>query len=169
MPETERLILEKAKMSDWEDMFRNVWSRPECNRYMFWDLTTEEEEAKDRMARTIRFQAAHDAWIIREKAGGQVIGFAGVDMDGPELAREQGVCISPEYWRKGCGTEVLHALMDYAKHELGAKRFFCTARKENIASRSLIEKEGFYYTGEETVADHRDGTPRVLVRYEKEL
>ena len=29
MIETESLILDKAKFSDWEDMYRNVWSRPD--------------------------------------------------------------------------------------------------------------------------------------------
>ena len=168
MPETEHLILGKARPDDWEDMYRGVWSRPECNRYMFWDLTADEETAKDRMARTIRWQAAHDAWTVREKESGKAIGFTGVAADG-ETAEEQGVCLAPEYWRRGFGTEVLRTLMHYAKTELGAKRFVCRARVDNTASRSLIEKEGFRYLGEETVADHRDGTPRILAVYEKEL
>ena len=67
MPETKSLDLEKAKMSDWEELYRNVWSRPECNAFMFWDLTTDEEAAKDRCGRTVRWQASHDAWVIREK------------------------------------------------------------------------------------------------------
>ncbi len=169
MPETEHLKLDKAQQDDWEAMYRGVWSRPECNRYMFWDLTTDEEAAKDRMARTIRWQAAHDAWTVREKESGRAIGFAGVDREDAETAREQGVCLAPEYRRRGYGTEVLRALMDYAKTALGAKRFICRARVDNTASRSLIEKEGFRYLGEENVEDYRDGTPRVLAVYEKEL
>ena len=169
MPETRALMLEKAKLSDWEDLYRNVWSRPECSRYMFWDLTADEEAAKDRCARTVRWQQSHDAWIIREKAGGRVIGFTGVTMDDEETAEEQGICLAPDCWRRGYGTQVLHALMDHAKQARGAKRFVCCARKDNAASRRLIEKEGFRFSEEETVEDHRDGTPRVLVRYEKEL
>lgn len=30
MLQTRDLILDKARESDWEDMYRNVWSRPEC-------------------------------------------------------------------------------------------------------------------------------------------
>lgn len=169
MPETKDLILEKAVPADWEDMYRNVWSRPACCRYMFWDLTVNEADARDRMARTIRWQETHDAWIIREKAGGRVIGFTGVVLEDPETAEEQGVCLCPEYWRKGYGTQVLQALMAYAQTQLHAKRFVCRARKENTASRKLIEKEGFSFLGEETVSDHRDGRLAVLVCYEKAL
>ena len=169
MPETGDLILEKAQLSDWEEMYRNVWSRPECSQYMFWDLTADEEAAKDRMARTVRWQSAHDAWIIREKESGRVIGFTGVAMDDEETAEEQGVCLAPECWRKGYGTQALRALMSFAKEEHGAKRFICCARADNTASRCLIEKEGFCFVGEESVNDHRDGTPRVLARSEKEL
>ena len=168
MPETKDLKLEKGKLSDWEDMYRGVWSRPECNRYMFWDLTEDEEAARDRMARTIRFQETRDAWTVYEKESGRAIGFTGVSADG-ETAEEQGICLAPEYWRRGCGTQILRALMDYAKNELGAKKFVCRARVENTASRSLIEKEGFRFLGEETVEDHRNGTPAVLAVYEKEL
>ena len=169
MLETKELILKKGSLSDWEDMYRGVWSRPECCRYMFWDLTGSEEEARDRMARTVRFQASHDAWLIFEKKSGRAIGFAGVSAESPELAREQGICLAPEYHRRGFGTQVLRALMAYAKNEGGAKRFLCTARRENTASRRLIEKECFCFVGEEEIMDHRDGTPRVLAVYEKEL
>lgn len=169
MPETEHLKLDKARQDDWEAMYRGVWSRPECNRFMFWDLTADEEAARERMVRTIRWQAAHDAWTIREKEGGRAIGFTGVAMEDAETAEEQGVCLAPEYWRRGFGSEVLRALMDYAKKALGAKRFVCRARVDNTASRSLIDKEGFRFIGEEQVEDHRDGTPRVLAVYEKEL
>ena len=168
MPETKSLLLEKARPEDWEDLYRSVWSRPECNRYMFWDLTTDEEAAKERCARTIRWQSSHDAWVIREKESGKVIGFAGVAAE-EGTAEEQGVCLSPEYWRRGYGTQVLRALTDHAKTALGTKRFICRARTDNTASRALIEKEGFRFIGEEKVEDHRDGTPRVLAVYEKEL
>ena len=169
MIETKDLILEKGRLSDWEDMYRGVWSRPECNRYMFWDLTADEEAAKDRMARTIRFQSTHDAWTVRDKASGRAIGFTGVTADEAGTAEEQGVCLAPEYRRRGFGTQILRALTEYAKNELGAKRFVCRARVENMASRSLIEKEGFRFVGEEEIADHRDGTPAVLAVYEKDL
>ena len=55
MIETESLILDKAKFSDWKEMYCNVWSRPESAKYMAWNLTTSEENAKIRIMKTIEF------------------------------------------------------------------------------------------------------------------
>ena len=60
MPETKDLILRKAVFEDWESLYRQVWSQPETARYMAWDLTASEEEARARMERTLAFQASHD-------------------------------------------------------------------------------------------------------------
>lgn len=45
MLETKDLILDKAKFSDWEGMYENVWSHPESAKYMLWKLTTNEDDA----------------------------------------------------------------------------------------------------------------------------
>ena len=44
MIETESLILDKAKFSDWKEMYYNVWSQPESAKYMSWSITTNEEK-----------------------------------------------------------------------------------------------------------------------------
>lgn len=49
MLETKDLILDKAKFSDWEGMYLNVWSHPESARYMLWRVTTSESDAKVRI------------------------------------------------------------------------------------------------------------------------
>ena len=56
MIETESLILDKAKFSDWKEMYYNVWSQPESAKYMSWSITTNEDDAKIRMIKTIAFQ-----------------------------------------------------------------------------------------------------------------
>ncbi len=56
MIETKDLILDKAKSSDWKEMYYNVWSQPESARYMVWNITTNEEDAKIRIEKTIAFQ-----------------------------------------------------------------------------------------------------------------
>ncbi len=42
MIETKDLILDKAKFSDWKEMYYNVWSQPESAKYMVWDITTKQ-------------------------------------------------------------------------------------------------------------------------------
>lgn len=56
MLETTDLILDKAKFSDWEGLYRNVWSRPESARHMLWNLTTREENtASVKLAQSLGF------------------------------------------------------------------------------------------------------------------
>lgn len=39
MIETKDLIIDKAKQSDWKDMYYNVWRHPETAKYMMWSVT----------------------------------------------------------------------------------------------------------------------------------
>ncbi len=91
MIETESLILDKAKYSDWKEMYYNVWSQPESAKYMAWNITTSEEDAKIRIAKTIAFQKVHDTYFVYEKSSGKAIGFAGVEKIGPYRYQEAGI------------------------------------------------------------------------------
>ena len=75
MIETASLILDKAKFSDWKDMYNHVWSQEESARYMLWNVTTNEEDAKVRMNKSIEFQKNHDTYLVYEKSSGKAIGF----------------------------------------------------------------------------------------------
>lgn len=41
MLETKDLVLDKARLEDWEAMYRNVWRHPESARYMKWSVTAD--------------------------------------------------------------------------------------------------------------------------------
>lgn len=67
--ETENLILDTAVFSDWEAMYRNLWSQEESAKYMRWRVTQSAEEAQERMRRTIAWQKEHPlAWTVFRKA-----------------------------------------------------------------------------------------------------
>ncbi|MCI8391689.1 MAG: N-acetyltransferase, partial [Roseburia sp.] len=74
MIEMESLILDKAKYSDWKEMYCNVWSQSESAKYMAWNITTNEEDAKIRIMKTIAFQKAHYTYLVYDKATGKAIG-----------------------------------------------------------------------------------------------
>ena len=167
--ETADLRLGKARASDWEDMYRNVWSRPESARYMFWRLSESEAAARDRMLRTIEFQKTHDTYLVYQKQSGRAIGFAGVEEAWPGVVSEEGVCLGPDYTGRGYGTQILGCLMRYAAARYGAKRFLCSAREENAASNALIRSMGFTLVSRELKTDARDGSVYLLLRYERSL
>ena len=53
MIETSDLILDKAKFSDWSEMYKNVWIHSESAKYMMWKVTTNVNDAKIKIQKTI--------------------------------------------------------------------------------------------------------------------
>jgi RimJ/RimL family protein N-acetyltransferase len=81
--------------------------------------------------------------ILRD---GDLVGNIGIDIgkvDAPEIGYWLGV----PYWNKGYATEALHALIDYAFTDLTHDAVQAGARVTNPASRRVLEKCGFQWTG----------------------
>ena len=75
-----------------------------------------------------------------------IIGACGLmfrEDDAPEIGYWLGV----PYWNKGYATEALHALIDYAFTDLTHDALQAGARVTNPASRRVLEKCGFQWTG----------------------
>lgn len=169
MIETKDLVLDKAKFSDWETMYHNVWSRPESAKYMLWKVTTSESDAQIRIQKTIDFQKTHDTYTVFEKASGAAIGFAGVEQLAPHVYEETGICLGPDYVGKGFGKQILHALIQYCRENFDATEFIYSTREKNIASIRLAESLGFTYISSEPKTDTRDGHPYNLLKYSLKL
>lgn len=169
MIETERLVLDKAKFSDWKGMYYNVWSQAECAKYMCWKMTQSEEDAQIRIRKTIEFQKIHDAYIVYEKLSNVPIGFAGVEKMSPNIYQETGVCLGVNYMRKGYGKEVMQALIHYCKTKFGAKEFIYSTREENEPSNKLAKSLGFKVIASEPNIDKRDGRHYNLLKYSLKL
>lgn len=137
--ETDNLILKKAEFADWKAMYRNVWSRPESAKYMAWRVTADEEDAKVRIQKTIKYQENHDTWLVYEKKSGQAIGFAGVEETVPHIYQDVGI----------------------------ESRFYYSTRANNEASKALALSCGFTYQYAEKRTDLRNGKPYQLEVYHK--
>jgi len=77
---------------------------------------------------------------------GTIVGACGLmfrEDDAPEIGYWLGV----PYWNKGYATEALHALIDYAFTDLTHDALQAGARVTNPASRRVLEKCGFQWTG----------------------
>ena len=72
MLETRDLLLKKAAFEDWPDIYANLWRHAESARYMLWNVTESEEEARDRMRRTLAYEEKHEfALLVYEKQSGK--------------------------------------------------------------------------------------------------
>jgi RimJ/RimL family protein N-acetyltransferase len=77
---------------------------------------------------------------------GRIVGGCGIGTlrnDEPEI----GYWIGVKHWGKGYATEAARALIDHAFTELGYSELMAGARVSNPASRRVIEKCGFQWTG----------------------
>ncbi len=74
-----------------------------------------------------------------------IIGACGIVMQ--ERTPELGYWLGVNYWGKGYATEALHAVIDYAFTDLAHEALQAGARVTNPASRRVLEKCGFQWTG----------------------
>lgn len=75
-----------------------------------------------------------------------LIGACGLELRDPPVP-EIGYWLGQPYWGKGYATEALHALVDHAFGDLDHESLQTSARVTNPASRRVIEKCGFQWTG----------------------
>ena len=80
---------------------------------------------------------------LRDKT---VLGACGI-MFQHEPTPELGYWLGVPHWGNGYATEALHALIDYAFTDLGHDALQAGARVTNPASRRVLEKCGFQWTG----------------------
>lgn len=76
------------------------------------------------------------------------IGLVGLDWQDPE-APELGYWLGVDYWGQGFATEAARAAIDFAFEEFAIERLVSGARVVNPASRHILEKCGFQWTGVE--------------------
>jgi RimJ/RimL family protein N-acetyltransferase len=74
-----------------------------------------------------------------------ILGACGIAMQ--EQAPEIGYWLGVPYWGQGYATEALHAVIDYAFTEFDHEFLNAGARVTNSASRRVLEKCGFQWTG----------------------
>ncbi len=97
----------------------------------------------------VRYAASdpHEIAFLMEQ-NFEPIGMIGLNMaehDAPELGYWLGV----DYWGRGFGTEAARAVIDYFFEEFDGEHLFAGARVTNPASRNILEKCGFQWSGVE--------------------
>ena len=143
--ETDRLVLRKAKISDLDNIYNNVWSDSSIADNMLWKVTENKEKAEDRLNRTIKYQKDHYAYFICLKDTGEVIGFIGTFELEKDVYEDSGLCISEKYQRLGFAKEAVKALIDIIFNELNGKMFLYSCFNTNEKSRKLCTSLGFKY------------------------
>jgi RimJ/RimL family protein N-acetyltransferase len=77
------------------------------------------------------------------------IGMVGIDDGRQPDAPELGYWLGVEYWGQGFATEAARAVIDFTFEEFDVEHLISGARVANPASRNILEKCGFQWSGVE--------------------
>jgi len=140
--ETERLMLRAPRHEDAKAIARVVNDRRITENTSRIPHPYGLDDAKEFIGAVNR-RDGEAAFIILFE--GRLIGGCGVDPreDGPEIGYWLGV----PHWGKGYATEAARAVIDFAFSDLGREVLHAGARVSNPASRRVLEKCGFQWTG----------------------
>lgn len=143
---SERLIFGKYKEADLS-IYRALMMNENVAKYISGQAPTL-EASKIRFEYIVDLNAQHPFYgfyAVYEKSIKQPIGLAKfVKMDDKEA--EIGYAISPEFWRKGYGSEITQALILFAKRYTRFKTLIALIDPDNEASFQLLLKNDFHFS-----------------------
>ena len=140
--ETERLLLQRLRYEDAEEIFYTYASKPQATRYVSWPThqSINDTNAFLRYA-SAGWQAGTDySYSIRLKSSGKMIGSIGAMNDGGKV--QFGYIFSPACWNKGYATEACIWLMKQLTLQPSVYRICTLVDAENVASARVLQKAG---------------------------
>ena len=140
--ETERLVLRAPRLADVKAIVRLVGDRRIAENTARIPHPYGADDAAQFLAMVNRQEGeATFAIVLR----GELIGMCGVEPR--EGAAEIGYWLGVPHWNHGYATEAVRAVIDHAFGDLEHEALQAGARVSNPASRRVLEKCGFQWTG----------------------
>lgn len=152
MLETPRLKLREHRASDL-DAYAAMWADERVVRYIGGvPLAREQCWARILQYRGMWAMLGFGFWVIEERAGGALIGEAGVQDMGRDMepglggALECGWGLVPGAHGRGLAEEAMRAVLTWADRELSHQPLACIIAPDNRPSQRLAGKLGFIET-----------------------
>ena len=160
--ESERLIITELDKTMYYDVYRN--SLDENNRRFVPDEVFETleiaKEVVDDLIESYKNEDGPFVYAVIRKEDNKNIGY--VQLVKIPLGWEIGYHIAIEYNGKGYATEAVKLFLDYLKEHTDLTEIYGIALSDNLASRRVLEKNGFTLLFEGI--DDYQGKPRKIVR-----
>ena len=135
---TKRLVLRGAQRGDAEYL-NEPFSDPEVMRYWSEPPHKSMERTKEWISKmSVSQQNGTTDFIITLQPDDTPIGKIGVWQD-----EEIGLLISRQHWRKGLAQEAVNGIMPYLFDEKDFKQLTADIDPRNVASRGILESNGF--------------------------
>lgn len=168
--ETERLILRKLELEDYQQLFNNWCSDKNVSKYVTWDAHENIEDTKGYVQYKVDLYQHHYRfdWVVELKETKELIG----EIDSVKTSInyslvELGYCFGSRFWNKGYATEALQAVIKYLKEVACVEKITACHISTNPASGRVMEKAGMTYdaTLKEYVVDKNTKQRADLVYY----
>jgi RimJ/RimL family protein N-acetyltransferase len=143
--ETERLILRRPTLADVKAIARLANDRRIAENTRRLPHPYSQDHAVD-FVRTTANERSDTAFLIESNY--TPIGMAGIEWSNP-AAPELGYWLGVEHWGQGFGTEAARGVIDYFFDAFDLDHLYAGARVSNPASRNVLEKCGFQWSGVE--------------------
>lgn len=147
------LTTERTGFSRWTsadlELAELLWGDEKVTHYICSSGKFSQEEIEARLELEIRNGTEYHVqyWPVFERNTGELIGCCGLRPFGPGTY-EIGFHLRPEFWHRGIASEAAGAVINHAFTVLQAESIFAGHHPENHASRSVLQKLGFKYIGD---------------------
>lgn len=141
--DTERLLLQRLRYEDAEEIFYAYASKPQATQYVSWPTHQSVDDTRLFLKYAIHSWGAGSdySYSIRLKNGGVLIGSIGALNDQGKI--QLGYAVSPGHWGKGYTTEACSRMLSILQTIGGVYRIGTFVDAENTASVRVLTKCGF--------------------------
>jgi RimJ/RimL family protein N-acetyltransferase len=139
---TERLVIQRLRYEDAEEIFYTYASKPEATRFVSWPTHNSIEDTRSFLAYAISaWENGTDySYSLRLRESNRLIGSFGIMNDAGKI--QFGYILSPTQWGLGYATEACRQMMALLKKEGGLYRIGTFVDVENEASINVLKKSG---------------------------
>jgi ribosomal-protein-alanine N-acetyltransferase len=139
---TERLILNRFRYEDGEEIFYTYASKPEVTKFMSWPTHQTIHDTRNFLNYVIpAWKLGKDySFAIRLKTTNRMIGSCGMLNEDGKI--QFGYVFGPLHWGNGYATEATAAMLATLKNQAGVFRIGTFIDTENLASIRVVEKCG---------------------------
>jgi [ribosomal protein S5]-alanine N-acetyltransferase len=140
--ETPRLMLQRLRYEDAEEIFYTYASKPEATRYLSWKTHASVEDTRAFLRYAIEAwnRGTDYSFSIRLKDSRKLVGGFGVMHDDGKI--QFGYVLSPGIWGNGYATEACRAVMQLLKTYPSLFRIGTFVDLDNAASIRVLLKSG---------------------------
>ena len=140
---TPRLVLDRPRDADAEEIFTRYASDPEVTRYVAFPRHRSVGDARwfTGFSDTEWGRAPGGPYMIRDRETGALLGSTGLTFE-TRFRASTGYVLARDAWGRGYATEALQAMVDLAR-ALGVRRLHAVVHPDHGRSARVLEKCGF--------------------------